>query len=104
EAQQHFGGLWLAVVRALAQVKSRLVRVDPRAVGVVGNQVCLTRQSWDPETVVRIGSQQLAESWLWMPGVAHRCVQFICGHHSKRRITVLPPKLMADGDNFDGIG
>src|SRR5438105_10681770 len=54
-AQKHFGVLCPAILRALAHVKARLVRVDPRAVGVVRNQVCLTRQSWDPETVVRIG-------------------------------------------------
>src|SRR2546426_920163 len=54
-AQKHFGLLCPAILRARAQVESRLVRIDTRAVGVVRNQFCLTRQSWDPETVVRIG-------------------------------------------------
>src|SRR5437667_12421227 len=61
--QKHLGMLRPAVLRALAQVNARLVRIDPHTVWVVGNQVSLTRQAWDPETVVSIGREQFDKGW-----------------------------------------
>src|SRR6201987_3446295 len=54
-AQQHLGVLGPAILRTLAEVNADLLRVDPHRVGMVGNQISLTRQPWNPEAVVRIG-------------------------------------------------
>src|ERR1700674_1916824 len=102
--QKHFGVLCPAILRTLAQIKTRLVWIDPHTVRVGRNQVRLTRQSWHPETMVRIGGQQLDESWRWMLRVAYRHVQFVCSNDVHSGIAIFPPKLVANGDNFDGIG
>ena len=53
--QQHLGVLSPAILRALAEVDSGLLRVDPHSVGMVGNQISLTPQPWNPKAVIRIG-------------------------------------------------
>jgi len=53
--QQHLGVLGSAVLNTLAEVNSCRLRVDPHSVGVIGNQISLTSQPWDPKTVVSIG-------------------------------------------------
>src|ERR1700687_1416547 len=102
--QEHFGVLCPAILRALAEVNARLVRIDPHTIRVVRNQVRLTCQPWPPETMVRISGQQLDESRRWVPRVAHRHVQFVCSNDVQSGIAIFPPKLVADSDNFDGIG
>ena len=61
DAQQHLGVLGSAVLRALPQVDARLVRVNPRLVHAVRNQVRLAGQARNPEAVIRVGGQQRDE-------------------------------------------
>src|SRR6202008_94117 len=53
--QQHFGMLGSAILRALAEINSGLLRIDPHAVRMVGNQIRLTAQPRHPKTVVSVG-------------------------------------------------
>jgi len=53
--QQHLGMLGTAILSALTEINSGLLRVDPHAVWVVGNQISLPRQPRNPKTVVSIG-------------------------------------------------
>ena len=57
--QQHLGVLGSAILGALAEVESRFVRVDPHIIGVIGDQVGLTREARNPEAVIGIGREQL---------------------------------------------
>ena len=56
--QQHLGVLCAAILRALADKDSCLVRVDPHFILAIRNQVGLARQLRNPETVVGIGRKQ----------------------------------------------
>src|SRR5580693_1739770 len=55
DAQQHFGMLSTAVLRALAQEDARFVRIDPHLIWVIGNEVGFARKARHPEAVIRIG-------------------------------------------------
>ena len=52
--QQHLGVLRPAILCTLAEVDSCLLRVNPHRIGMIRNQIRLTSQPWDPETVVSI--------------------------------------------------
>ena len=91
------------VLRALAEVQTGLLRVHPRGIGMVGNQVGLTRETGDPEAVIRIGGEQGDESWRGVSRVAYRHVKLIRGHDVQTRIAIFPPKLMANRDYLNRI-
>src|ERR1700676_1596863 len=80
-AQKHLGMLGPAVLRALPQVKARLARIHPHAVGVVRNQIRFSAQARHPETVVRIRGKQREKSRGRVRRVAYWDVQFIRGHY-----------------------
>ena len=102
-AEQHLGVLRSAVLRTLPKVNARLMRIDPHTIGMVGNQVGLAGEARDPEAVVRIRRQQRDQCRNRVVGVAHRNMEFIRSHDSERRVSVLPPELVSDGDDFDDI-
>src|SRR5215472_15797147 len=52
-AQEHFGVLHSAVLRALPEKNSRFVRIDPGMVHSIGNQVRLPRALRNPKTMIR---------------------------------------------------
>ena len=54
DAEKHLGVLGSAILRALPQENTGLVRVNPRAIDMVGNQVGLAGKSGNPEAVIRI--------------------------------------------------
>ena len=60
--QQHFGVLRAAILRALTEIESRLVGVDPCVVFAVWNQVRFSRKTWHPKAVVGISRKQGNES------------------------------------------
>ena len=62
DAQQHLGVLRAAILGALPQVQSSLVRIDPHAVFAVWNQVRFPGQTRHPEAVIGVGGKQLDES------------------------------------------
>lgn len=79
------------------------MRIDPHAIGMVGNQVGFAGEARHPEAVIRIRRQQRDQCRSRVVGVANRNMEFIRSHDSKARITILPPELVSDGDDFDGI-
>ena len=53
--------------------------------------------------MIRIGGKQREESRGRVRRVAYRDVQFIRGHHFQRRISILPPELVPDHGDFNGV-
>src|SRR5579871_4836377 len=92
-----------AILRTLAEIESSLLRINPHTVWVIGNQICLTRQPWDPKTVIRIDGQQPDERRGWMGGFTDRHMQFICRDHSQIWIAIFPPELVADRRDRDRV-
>src|SRR5258708_10940659 len=76
ETEKHLGVLRPAILCALSQVESGLLRLYPGVVWVVRNQVGLARQPWHPETMIRICGQQFERS-----GTSCRHVQLIRSHN-----------------------
>src|SRR5260370_6938704 len=72
------------------------MRVDPSAVWVIRNQVCLSCELRYPEVVIRVGGKQFQECRCGMSGVAHRDMEFVCGDDAELGILKFPPKLMPD--------
>ena len=102
-AQQHLGVLGSAVLRALPQVEPGLVRVDPRLVRAVRNQVGLAGQPRNPEAVIHVGGQQRDERRGRIRRVADRNMQFVGRDDVQPWIAILPPELVTDGDDLDGV-
>src|SRR5579859_5554748 len=88
--QKHLGMLNAAVLRALSQIKPRLLWVNPHNVRVVGNQVRLAGQPRHPKAVVSVRGKQLD-----LRRGPNRHVQFIRGDNLQTWIAILPPELMA---------
>src|SRR6266481_9974382 len=80
------------------------MRLDPHVINAIWNQICLSCKTWDPEAVVGSRRSQGHEGRCWMRRVAHRYMRFVGGDHTQGGITEFPPKLMADGDDFDRPG
>ena len=62
-SQQHLGVLGAAVLGALTYVNSGFMRIDPHAVGAVGNQIGLAGQFRHPEAVIGVRRQQGEVRW-----------------------------------------
>src|SRR5580692_1042293 len=90
-----------AVLRTLPQVEANLMRVNPHAIGVIGNQVGFAGEAWHPETVICIRRQERDRYWRHVIAVTHWDVQFVCSHDSECRVAVLPPELVCDSDYLD---
>src|ERR1700722_11218546 len=57
-AQQHLGVLHAAILSTLTEEQASLVRIDPSAVRMVGNQVRLAGETRNPKAVVGVGRKQ----------------------------------------------
>jgi hypothetical protein len=102
-AEEHLGVLDSAVLCALAEINAGFVRIDPHAIRMIRYEVRLTCKTWYPEAVIGISGKQREESWSGVCRVTYRYVQFICSHDVEAGVAKLPPKLMTDNSNFDGI-
>src|SRR6476646_9800207 len=87
DAQKHLGVLRAAILRALSQVKTRLVRINPHRIHAIGNQIGLARKARNPEAVIGISGSQGEEGRSRMPRVAQRHVQFISCYDLQPGIT-----------------
>src|SRR4030081_434838 len=87
-----------AILRTLTHVEPGLLWVKPRGIGVIGNQVCLTAQTGNPEAVIRVCGKQRDKSRGRIGRVTHGHMEFVSGHDLQTRIAVLPPELVAYGN------
>ena len=92
-----------AILRALSEEEARLLRLDPRLVGEVRDQVGLAREPRDPEAVIGIGGQELQERGRRIRRVGDRNVELVRGHDVLPRIAILPPELVADHRHFERV-
>src|ERR1700688_134031 len=100
-AQKHLRMLGPAILRALAEKNSCVVRIHPHPVRMIGNKVCLARKLRNPETMVCVSRKQPQESWRRMTRVAYRNVQLVRSNDAELRIAKLPPVLMSNrGDLY----
>src|SRR6202044_2546092 len=100
---EHLGVLCSTVLRALPQEQPGFMRVQPHAVGVIRYEICLARQARHPEAVVGVRRKQCKKSGGSMCRVAYRNVQFIRSYDFERRISILPPELVPDDGDLNGI-
>src|SRR5258705_9229820 len=56
-AEEHLRVLGPAILRALAEIDPRLVRVDPHFVYAVRNQVCLSSELRNPKAVISVSGK-----------------------------------------------
>src|SRR5437867_6756541 len=77
--QQHQGMLEAAVLRALPDIGPRRARLDPDAVGLVGNHVHLARELRHPEAVDDVDGLEGDKGGRGAARVAHRHVELIGG-------------------------
>jgi len=92
-----------AVLCALAQINAGFVRLDPHTIRMIRDEVRLPCKTWRPKTVIRIRGKQREESRSWVSRITYRYVQFIRSHDIQSGVAILPPKLMTDDSDFDGI-
>ena len=71
--------------------------------GWFGIRSVLPRQARHPEAVIRVRGKQGEKGRGRVRRVAYRDVQFIRGHHSERRISILPPELVPDHGDFNRV-
>src|SRR5712671_2756334 len=102
DAEEHLRVLRAAILRALAEIDARLVRVYPHFIYAIRNQVCLSGKLRNPETVISVGGKQYPECRCGMNRIAHRDVQFVGRHDAERRISEFPPELVADRGYLHG--
>src|SRR5690348_13094725 len=76
------------------------MRIEPRLVWVIWNQVCFPRELRHPEAVICIGGKQFQECWCGMSGVTHRDMEFVRCDDAECGIPKFPPKLVPDGGHF----
>src|SRR5215469_17589862 len=95
-AQKHLRVLCPAVLRALPQKQARLVGIQPCLVRVIRNQVRLSCELRQPETVIGVGGEQFQECRCGMSGVTHGDMEFVRGNDAKRGVAKFPPKLVPD--------
>ena len=79
------------------------MRVDPRLVYAIRNQICLSCKLRYPEAVIGVGGKQLQECRRGMSGVAHRNMQFVRGYYAEPGIPKFPPKLVSDCGYFNRL-
>src|SRR6516162_4434716 len=92
-AQKHLRVLCPAVLRALPQKQACLLRIEPRRVRVIRNQVRLSCELRHPETVIGVGREQFQECRCGMRWVAHGNMQLVRRDDAERGIAKFPPKL-----------
>src|SRR5712675_280170 len=101
-AEKHCRMLRAAILRALAEIDPRLVRIHPHFVYAIRNQVCLSSELRNPKAVISVGGKQFQECRCGMNRIAHRNVQFVGRHDAERWISELPPELVTDGGDLHG--
>src|ERR1700683_3104213 len=99
--QQHFGVLDAAILRALTEINSGLLGIDPGVIHSVRNQVRLSSKTRHPKAVVRVSGKKSEKSGSRTRRVANRNMQLVGGDNSQSRIAKFPPELVADGDDLD---
>jgi hypothetical protein len=102
-AEEHLGMLDSAVLCALPDINTGFVRIDPHTIRMIGYEVRLPCKTWYPEAVIRIRGKQRQESRTWVCRVTYRYVQFIRSYNVEAGVAILPPILMADDSDFEGI-
>src|SRR5664279_6001380 len=93
-----------AILRALADVYTGLMRIDPHAVGAVWYEVSLACQFGDPEAVVGIGRKQRDMRGSGIPWIADRYMQLIRSDETLLRVLKLPPELVANRRDLGRAG
>src|SRR5580692_3191791 len=101
--EEHLGMLGAAILGTLADENACFVWIDPHVVYTVWNQVGLSSQTRDPKTVVRIRGKQGDEGGRGVRRITRRHMELVCRDDAKSGITKLPPELMTDRDNVDGL-
>ena len=101
DAKQHQAVLRSTVLRTLAEIEAGVVRVDPRVVDAIGNQVRLSRKARHPEAVIRVRGEKFQERWRRIRRIADRDVKFVRGDDAEIGIAELPPELMANRGDVD---
>src|SRR5579863_746305 len=99
--EKHLRVLGAAILSTLAEKNAGFIGIDPHVVDAVWNQVRLSRQTWDPKTVVRIRGKQRNKSGRRMRRGAAWYMQLVCRDYTQCGIPELPPELMTYRDDFD---
>src|SRR5260370_36668220 len=99
-AKKHLRVLCSAILSALPEKNASLVRVEPRLVHAIGNQVCFAGKLRYPEAVISVGGKQFQECRCGMSGVAHGDMEFVRCDDAKLGIPEFPPELVADCGDF----
>ena len=103
-ADQHLGVCRAAILRALAQIEARFVRIDPHDIDLVGNQIHLAGQIRHPEAVIDVGRGHGHVGGRGGLRVAGGKMQFIGRNHARGRIAIFPPILMANHHHVQRVG
>src|SRR4030095_13246845 len=93
--QEHQAMLEAAELRALPDIGPRRARLDPHAVGLLGNHVHLARELWHPEAVDDVDGLQSDEGGGGTARIAHGHVELVGGDHPELGVADLPPPLVA---------
>jgi hypothetical protein len=101
--EEHLGMLDSAVLCALADIDAGFVRIDPHTIRMIGYEVRLPCKTWYPEAVIRVRGKQRQESRGGVCRVTYRYVEFIRSYNVEAWVSILPPILMADDSDFEGI-
>src|ERR1700730_3017677 len=92
-----------AILRTLAQVEPSHLRINPHTIGVIGNQVCLTAKTGNPETVVRVCGEERDEGRSRMRRVTSWYMEFVRGHPLQTWRAAVTPELMTDSNHLNRV-
>ena len=94
-----------AVLGAIAQIGSRLFRLDPHRVHAIRESGRSCRRVAAPRSCARRPPIPIAERFaVGFARVADRHVQLVCRHDAQVRIANLPPPLMTHDGHFQRVG
>lgn len=104
DADEHFGVLGSAVLRALAEIEAGLGGVNPHGIDLIWNQIHFAGEARDPEAMVGIGRGHSEIGQGRMHSIANGYMEFVCSDDAELGIAVLPPELMTYDNDIECVG
>src|SRR5262245_2055462 len=102
--EQHVFVLHPAILRAVANISSRLQGFNPHPILPIGNHIGFAGELRHPEAMRDIRRLELEEGWPSLARLTDRHVHLIRGHYAQFRVANFPPPLVADHRDIKRIG
>src|SRR5262249_58407830 len=92
--EQHVGVLHPAILRAVANISSRLKGFDPHSILPIGNHIGFAGELRHPEAMRDIRRLELEEGWPSFARLTDRHMPHIRRHDTQLAVPTFPPPLV----------